>query len=107
MTKFEVGTKVMDLDYNIKQTIETEGTIIVLLEIPFSENELNNIYSFNKNGDLNWRVNVNFNEYAIINRLPFEMISIIDGFLYASDFYGRRFKIDIETGLSLNYDVVR
>lgn len=107
MTKFEVGSRVPGLQYSIKQTINTENTILVLLEIPFSENELNNIYSFNLSGDLIWRVNVNFDEYGINNRLPFEIISIIDGYMYASDFYGRRFKIDIKTGLSLNFDVVR
>ena len=107
MSKYEIGTKIIDFSYDIKQTIDTKDIVFVLLEIPYSENELNNIYSFNKNGEMNWRVKVNFDEYGINNKLPFEMISIIDGYLYASDFYGRRFKIDIKTGVSLQYDVIR
>lgn len=105
--EYKIGTKVIKFDYDIRQTIKTTEEVLILLEIPYSENELNNVYSFNKEGDINWRVNIKYDEYGINNKLPLEMISFIDGALYASDFYGRRFKIAMKTGVSLEYDVVR
>lgn len=109
MTKYEytIGSGIVSLDYSIMQTIETEEEVFVLLKTPCSEDGLNNVYSFNKQGNMNWRINVHFEEYGINLRFPFTLISIIDGDLYAIDFYERRFKIDIKTGNSLKYDPLR
>ncbi len=46
----------------IMQTIETKDELHLLLEIPYSENELNNVYSFDKQGNVNWRKNVHFED---------------------------------------------
>lgn len=105
--KYKIGSKIVTFNYKPKQVIETETDIFVLLEIPYSDDEINNVYCFNKLGEMNWRVDIDFDEYNIKKKLPFEMIAIIDGYLYASDFYGRRFKIDSKTGRFLGYDVIR
>ncbi len=106
-SELQIGRKLVKFDYNIKEIVEYGNEIIILLEIPHTDNELNNIYSYNKNGIKSWRVDIRFDEYGIKNKLPFEMIRIIDEKLFASDFYGRRFEIDLKTGISKAYDVVK
>lgn len=105
--EIEIGNKLVKFNYDIKETIDNGNKVFILLEIPYSDNELNNIYCYNKNGLEVWRVNTEFDRYNINNRLPYEMMRIIEGKLYASDFYGRRFQIDFITGESILYDVVK
>lgn len=57
----QAGPELLILMY-IMQTIETKDELHLLLEIPYSENELNNVYSFDKQGNVNWRKNVHFED---------------------------------------------
>lgn len=105
--ELKIGNKTVVFDYKVKEIVNSENLIIILLEIPFTDSEANNVFAYNQEGHKLWRVNTKFDEHDVKNKLPFEMIRIIDGKLYASDFYGRRFHIDLKTGDSKLHDVVR
>ena len=104
---FEIGGRVVKFTYTVKDIIDLDNQIIVLLEIPYSDDEINNIYAYDKAGNKMWRVNTRFDDYGINKKLPFEIIRIIDGKLYATDFYGRRFQINLGNGQTISYDVVK
>lgn len=105
--KIKIGNTVIEFNFEIKDTINNGNQLILLLEIPYTHNELNNVYAYNENGELLWRVNTRFHEYGIRKKLPFEMIKLIDNKLFATDFYGRSFNIDLNTGVTSSYNIVK
>ncbi|MGT2866966.1 hypothetical protein [Streptococcus fryi] len=88
--------KIKIFDFNIRTIIELEDFIIVLLEIPFENNvEKNNILAVNYNGEVVWTLNnIGYAKHIY----PIEHINLVDEVLYATDFYGRRLKISVNTG---------
>ena len=66
------------------------------MEIPFdNESEKNNILRIGASGNVVWVIN---NSGYSNNSYPFEQMTLGDGWLYATDFYARRLKVDIKTG---------
>lgn len=66
------------------------------MEIPFdNESVKNNILRIGASGNVVWAIN---NSGYSNNSYPFEQMTLRDGWLYATDFYARRFKVDIKTG---------
>ena len=57
--------------------------------------EKNNIVAVDFQGKIIWITN---NHGYVKNNLPFEQMIFKDGWIYASDFYARRFKINYRTG---------
>lgn len=90
------NNKVKTFDFNIRTTIKTEKYILILLEIPFENNvDKNNILAIDYKGNVIWTIdNIGYTK----NVYPMEQMSLLDGELYATDFYGRRLKISVETG---------
>ena len=78
--------------------IKYEEKYIVLLSIPFDCNEINNIYCFDTQAELVWQSEDLSILYPKLNNLPYEHMGIKDGAIYATDFYGRKYKINIDTG---------
>ena len=73
------GKVIKCFKFEIRNVIEHGGEFIVLLEIPFDNNiEKNNILRVDGSGNVVW--------------------TLREDWLYATDFYARRFKIDIRTG---------
>lgn len=104
------ATKIV-LKYPIKKIEEIENKSIVLLKIPRVElgiDELNNILCYNENGSMCWRIS---NELPsdIVNKeqVPYVAIQIIDEKLYATDFWGRKFEINVENGRLISVKTVR
>ena len=102
MVKFEKnkliinGVVIKEFNYQIRTIVEVEDTIIVLLEIPFDNTiEKNKIVAVDFQGKIIWITN---NHGYVKNNLPFEQMIFKDGWIYASDFYARRFKINYRTG---------
>ncbi|UTX65161.1 hypothetical protein [Streptococcus constellatus] len=82
--------------FGIRSLIEQGDEIIVLLEIPFNNNtEKNNILKVDFRGNIVWTID---NSGYSNNIYPFEQMILKDGWLYATDFYARRSRIDIKTG---------
>lgn len=92
-----VNSKVIKcFEFEIRNVIEHGDEFIVLLEIPFdNESEKNNILRIDASGNVVWTIN---NSGYSNNSYPFEQMTLGDGWLYATDFYSRRLKIDIKTG---------
>ncbi|MTB63933.1 hypothetical protein GGG87_02820 [Streptococcus sp. zg-86] len=95
--------KIKTFDFNIRTIIELEKIIIILLEIPFENNVYkNNILAVDYNGNVVWTLN---NIGYTKNIYPMEQINLIDDYLYATDFYGRRLKISVDTGEIIEFSI--
>lgn len=101
------GDKRHDFKHDIRTVIEHDGNLIVLLSIPFDDNTLNNIFCLNGELDLLWRAEDVNSKYPQQNNLPYEHISLKDGTLYATDFYGRCYLIDTVNGELLGMEIVK
>lgn len=95
--KLIVNSKVIKcFEFEIRNIIELGDGCIVLLEIPFDNDiEKNNILRVDGSGNVVWTI---YNSGYINNSYPFEQMTLKDGWLYATDFYARRVKVDIKTG---------
>lgn len=84
------------LNNKIRTEIKTRMGRVILLAIPFSETMIDNIYLLSDDENIIWRVETN---KTVPGKLPYENISISKdkSKIYATDFYGRRSTIDIET----------
>ena len=90
------GKVIKCFKFEIRNIIEYGDEFIVLLEIPFDNNiEKNNILRVDCSGNVVWTID---NSGYSNNIYPFEQMTLREGWLYATDFYARRFKIDIRTG---------
>ena len=82
--------------FEIQNIIEYGDEFIVLLEIPFDNNiEKNNILRVAASGNVVWTIE---NSGYSNNIYPFEQMTLRDGWIYATDFYARRLKVNIKTG---------
>ncbi|WP_196595856.1 hypothetical protein [Pectinatus frisingensis] len=93
-----INSKYVKFDFDIRDTMEYFGYVLVLLSIPFTKSDINNIYCVNKFGEIVWRVEDLNLLYPNLKNLPYEQMGIKDGILHASDFYGRNYMIDLDTG---------
>lgn len=102
-----INSKKRTFEYEIRQVIESYERYYVLLSIPFDKSEMNNIFCIDKTNDLVWRVqdlNVLFPD---LKNLPYEQMGIKNDKLYASDFYGRNYTINLLTGNIEGCDIVK
>ncbi|CBZ00914.1 hypothetical protein SOR_1256 [Streptococcus oralis Uo5] len=92
----ENGEIIKSFTFEIRNIIELVDGCIVLLEVPFDNDiEKNNILRVDGSGNIVWTID---NSGYSNNIYPFEQMTLSDGWLYATDFYGRRLKVDIKTG---------
>ena len=90
------GKVIKCFKFEIRKVIEQGDEFIVLLEIPFDNaSEKDNIFRIGASGNVVWTIN---NNGYSNNSYPFEQMTLREDWLYATDFYARRFKIDIRTG---------
>ncbi len=94
----QINQNGFDFKYEIRSVEQYKDAFIVLLEIPYDETVINNIYCLDNHANLVWQVEDLSTIYPKLKNLPFEQMGIKDNALYASDFYGRNYKINIETG---------
>ena len=94
-------------EYNIREVIEYKETYIVLLEIPFNCDEINNIYCLDKNANIKWQSEYLSKKYPKLKNLAYLRIGIIGNIVYATDFYGRNYRIDAENGKILGCKMVK
>lgn len=92
----ENGEIIKSFTFEIRNIIELVDGCIVLLEVPFDNDiEKNNILRVDGSGNIVWTID---NSGYSNNIYPFEQMTLRDGWIYATDFYGRRLKVDIKTG---------
>lgn len=106
-----IGNIQIKTKYQIKKIEKINGKYIVLLKIPrvyLGDEELNNILCYDEEGRMCWRIS-NQLPADIISKeqIPYVAIQIVDGKLYATDFLGRKFHVDIENGKLVDVKTVR
>ncbi|WP_294449507.1 hypothetical protein [uncultured Ruminococcus sp.] len=93
-----INDELVTFDFNIDTLIIMDTKIIVLLDIPYDSNELDNIYAVDFKGKIIWRVEKAAKKYPKLRHDPYVGISMLDEKLLARQFYGQRYIIDPDTG---------
>lgn len=105
-----IGQTKITLKYPIKKVERINEKYIVLLKIPHIElgvEELNNILCFDENGNMCWRISDDLPANIVSKeQIPYVAIRIIDEKLYATDFWGRKFNVDVENGELIDVKIV-
>lgn len=95
----EINNNSYDFDFDIRTVIQYKETYVVLLAIPFNKTEINNIYCLDADAKLVWRVEDLAVRYPELKKLlPYEQMGIKDDIIFASDFYGRNYQINVTNG---------
>lgn len=107
-----IDGKKISLEYPIKMVERMGDLYIILLSIPtrteLGLKELNNIICYNIRGQLIWRIDDKLpSQITSDEQTPYVAIQIQDNILKATDFFGRRFHINVEDGRLLEYEIVR
>lgn len=94
----KINNACCDFEYDIRTVFEYNGKYIILLAIPFDSEEINNIYCLDSNANLLWQAENLSVLYPSILNLSYEYMGIKDGTIFASDFYGRSYRLNIDSG---------
>lgn len=95
----EINGNRFDFEYEIRTVAQYKENVIVLLGIPFNVTEINNIYCLDAQANLIWQSEDLAIYYSKIkNLLPYEQMSIKEDIILASDFYERKYKINVNSG---------
>jgi outer membrane protein assembly factor BamB len=106
--RIEINSSMYDFKFDIRTVIQYKNNYIVLLSIPFNDSEINNVYCLNSNAELLWQSQDLSSLYQNSkNLLPYEQMRMKDGYIYASDFYGRNYKINANNGKIEGFDIVK
>lgn len=103
----EINNISYDFEYDIRTVVQHKEKYIVLLEIPFNSEEINNIYCLDAQANLVWQSEDLYNLYPELKNLPYEQMGIKEDSIFASDFYGRNYKINIENGKIEGCNIVK
>lgn len=102
-------TKIIE-KYPIKKVERIDEKYIVLLRIPRVElgfEEINNILCYDKNGMICWRISNKLPSNIISKeQVPYVAVQVIDEKIYATDFWGRKFNVDIQNGNLISVKIV-
>lgn len=106
--RIEINNVCFDFKYDIRIVMQYKERFIVLLGIPFDIEEINNIYCLDARANIVWQSEDLATRYPELkNLLPYEQMCIKDDAIYASDFYGRNYKINIENGQVEGFHIVK
>lgn len=88
--------------YPIKDVGRVNDKYVILLKIPRVElgmDELNNILCYDDKGKMCWQISNKLPpSISCKDQMPYVAIQIIDRELYATDFWGRKFSVDVNNG---------
>lgn len=105
-----IGHTKIIVKYPIKKIEKINGKYIVLLKIPRVElevDELNNILCYDEQGIMCWQISNKLPSNIVSKeQIPYIAIQVIDGKLYATDFWGRKFNVDTENGELIDVKIV-
>ena len=104
----EINGNSYDFEFDIRAVVQYKEKFIVLLGIPFNRTEINNIYCLDAQANLIWQSEDLSTRYPELkNLLPYEQIGIKDDNIFASDFYGRNYKINVDSGKIEGFNIVK
>ena len=105
-----IGHTKITVKYPINKIEKINGKYIVLLKIPRVElgvDELNNILCYDEQGRMRWQISDKLPSNIVSKeQIPYIAIQVIDGKLYATDFWGRKFNVDTENGKLIDVKIV-
>ncbi len=104
----EINSNSYDFEFDIRVVIEHKEKYIVLLAIPFNKAEINNIYCLDEQAKLVWQsedLSIRYPELK--NLLPYEQMGIKDDIIFATDFYGRNYQINVNNGKIEGVNIVK
>lgn len=105
--KFIINGKTVEFSFEIRKVLEYKDKYIILLSIPYDKNELNNIFCLDKKGTIIWKAEDLNKLFPKLKNIPYEQMGIINDQLFASDFYGRNYKINLFDGKVEEYNIVK
>lgn len=98
------------LKYPIKKIEKVRDKYIVLLKIPHVElgvEELNNVLCYDVTGKMCWQISDKLPSNIICTeQIPYVAIQVLEEKLYATDFWGRKFNVDVESGKLIDVKTV-
>jgi hypothetical protein len=103
--KIEINDSSVEFMYLIKSAKAVDDRIIVLLEIPYDIDEADNLYCLSKKGTIIWQSQHLRELYPTERILPYEQMLINDREIIASDFYGRRYFVNVENGFIIKREI--
>ena len=103
----EINNCGYEFQYDIRTVVQHKGKYIVLLGIPFTCDEINNIYCLDEQANLVWQSEDLATLYPKLINLAYEHMGIKDDVLYASDFCGRLYRINVNNGKIEGCDIVK
>lgn len=103
----EINNNSYDFKYDIRTIIQYKEKYIVLLEIPFDREDINNIYCLDNQANLMWQSEDLVALYPKLRNLPYEQMGIKGDIIFASDFYGRNYNINVNTGKIEGCNIVK
>mgnify|MGYP003299985060 FL=1 len=106
--QIEINNTKFKFKFDIRDVIQYENKYIILLAIPFNQIVINNIYCLDEDAKMVWQSEDLSVLYPNMkNILPYEQMGIKDNFIFASDFVGRNYKINVNDGKIVDFDIVR
>lgn len=102
-----VGEKSRKFPHDILDVAEYGEKLIVLLEIPYESDDINNIYCIDKEANICWQSENLEKLYPERSNLPYERIRVRDSVVYATDFAGRCYHISPEDGKIEDMEIVK
>lgn len=103
----EVNGVSISFNYSIRDTKVIDEDIIVLLKIPYNDTQIDNIYCVDNYGCIKWQVESLSILYPNQNNLPYEQMNYNGKDLTATDFYGRKYYINIADGKIEKREIVK
>lgn len=97
-THIEVNNNGYDFKYDIRSVLQYKERYIVLIGVPFDKDDINNIYCLDEKANLVWQSEDLKRLYPKLLNIAYEHIGIENDSLFATDFYGRNYKINLENG---------
>ena len=103
----KIGERSKEFTYLIRDAKLCKDKVIVLLEIPFKDDEINNLYALNEKCEIIWKVEDLKAIFKSQVLLPYEQMIIEDNIVIVSDFYGRRYYINCDDGKIIKRDITK
>ena len=103
----KINNSSFDFNYDIRTVIQYKEKYIILLRIPFDSKEINNLFCLDEEANLLWQSDDLAMLYPELENLPYEQIGIKDDVIFASDFYGRNYQINIDSGRIEGVSIVK
>lgn len=103
--KIFMNNEIVYLPRPVFEAVEINDNIIVVYKP--SRDEYDNVFCYSRSLETKWRIPPVPVEIGGTGRCVYVAVRVINGDCYVTDFGGRRFKIDAESGIALSMEFVK